>query len=54
MSNIATQILPKTEKNNMHDVDTFMFFKWIFKVWVAVYLITHTLDITISSLLYKE
>ena len=31
-----------TEKNNMHDVDTFMFFKWFFKAWVAVYLITHT------------
>ena len=30
-----------TEKNNMHDVDTFMFFKWFFKAWVAVYLITH-------------
>ena len=32
-----------TEKNNMHDVYTFMFFKWIFKAWVAVYLVTHTL-----------
>ena len=23
-----------TEKNNMHDIDTFMFFKWFFKAWV--------------------
>ena len=33
-----------TEKNNMHDIDTFMFFKWIFKAFVAVYLVTHTFD----------
>ena len=26
-----------TEKNNMHDVDTFMFFKWFFKAFVAMY-----------------
>ena len=31
-----------TEKNNMHDIDTFMFFKWFFKAWVAVYLVTMT------------
>ena len=37
-----------TEKNNMHDVDTFMFFKWFFKAWVAVYLVTHTFDITMA------
>lgn len=24
-----------TEKNNMHDIDTFMFFKWFFKAWVT-------------------
>lgn len=36
-----------TEKNNMHDVDTSMFFKWVFKAFVAVYLVTHTFDITI-------
>ena len=33
-----------TEKNNMHDVDTSMFFKWVFKAFVAVYLVTHTFD----------
>ena len=36
------------EKNNLHDVDTWMFFKWIFKVFVAVFLVTHTFDITMS------
>ena len=33
------------EKNNMHDVDTFMFFKWFFKAFVAVFLLTPTLYI---------
>lgn len=37
-----------TDKNNMHDVDTFMFFKWFFKSWIAVYLVTHTFDITMA------
>ena len=37
-----------TEKNNMHDVDTSMFFKWVFKAFVAVYLVTHTFDITMA------
>jgi len=37
-----------TEKNNMHDMDTFMFFKYFFKMWVAVYLVTHTFDITMA------
>ena len=36
------------EKNNMHDTDTFMFFKYIFKMWVAVYLVTHTFDIAVD------
>ena len=30
-----------TEKNNMHDIETFMFFKWFFKAFVAVFLVTH-------------
>ena len=37
-----------TEKNNMHDIDTFLFFKWVFKAFVAVYLVTHTFDITMA------
>lgn len=36
------------EKNNMHDFDTFNLFKWIFKTFVAVYLVTHTFDITMA------
>ena len=33
-----------TEKNNLHDVDTFMFFKYIFKAFIA----THTFDIIMA------
>ena len=33
------------EKNNMHDFDTFIIFKWIFKTFCAVYILTHTFDI---------
>lgn len=36
------------ERNNMHDFETFIFFKWIFKVFVVVYLVTHTFDITMA------
>ena len=33
------------EKNNLHDIDTFMFFKWIFKTFVAVLILTNTFNI---------
>ena len=36
------------EKNNLHDFETFTLYKWIFKVFVAVYLVTHTFDITMA------
>lgn len=36
------------DRNNMHDVDTFILYKWIFKVFVAVYLVSHTFDITMA------
>lgn len=36
------------EKNNMHDVDTWMFFKWIFKTFVAVLLVTNTWNIVMA------
>ena len=37
------------EKNNLHgDFETFMLFKWIFKTFVAVYLVTHTFDIVVA------
>jgi hypothetical protein len=37
-----------TDKNSLHDVDTFMFFKWFFKAWVAVFIVAHTFDITMA------
>ena len=36
------------DKNNMNDTDTFMFFKWIFKTFVAVYIVTNTFDIVMG------
>ena len=36
------------EKNNFHDFETFALYKWILKVFVAVYLVTHTFDITMA------
>jgi hypothetical protein len=36
------------EKNNMHDFDTFNIYKWIFKTFVAVYILTHTFDIVMA------
>ena len=32
----------------MHEVDTWMFFKYFFKMWVAVYLVSHTFDIAMA------
>lgn len=29
------------EKNNMHDIDTFMFFKWAFKSAAAAIIVNH-------------
>ena len=37
-----------TEKNNMHDIDTFIFFKYVFKACVAVMLLSHTFEITMA------
>ena len=36
------------DRNNLHDLDTYLFFKWIFKAYVAILFITHTFDITMS------
>jgi len=33
------------ERNNMHDFDTFMLFKWIFKTFCAVFILTNTFNI---------
>ena len=37
-----------TERNNLHDLDTWMFFKWFFKAFVAVLLVTHTFDFVMA------
>lgn len=37
-----------TEKNNIHDIDTFMFFKYVLKSCVAVMLLSHTFEITMA------
>ena len=36
------------EKNNMHDFDTFNIFKWIFKTFVATYLLTNCFPIVMA------
>ena len=36
------------DKNNLHDIDTFIFFKWIFKTFVAVLLVTNTWNIVMG------
>lgn len=33
------------DRNNLHDMDTWMFFKWVFKTFVAVLLVTNTFNI---------
>ena len=37
-----------TSANNMHDVDTIMFFKYFFKMWVAVWIVSHTFDMVMA------
>lgn len=36
------------KRNNMHEIDTFMFFKWVFKTFVAVMIVTHTFNMVIA------
>ncbi len=36
------------EKNNLHNLDTWIFFKWIFKTFVAVLLVTNTWNIVMG------
>lgn len=36
------------EKNNMHDMDTWMFFKWFFKAFITVFLVTNTFNIVMA------
>ena len=37
-----------TDKNNLNDVDTWMFFKWIFKTACAVLIVTNTWNIVMG------
>ena len=37
-----------TERNNLHDIDTWMFFKWIFKTFCAVLIVTNTWNIVMG------
>ena len=37
-----------TDKNNMHDVDTWMFFKWIFKTACTVLIVSNTWTIVMG------
>ena len=36
------------EKNNMHEFDTFNLYKWMFKTFCAVFILTHTFDIVMG------
>ena len=36
------------DRNNLHDVDTWMFFKWVFKTFVAVTVLTNTFTIVLA------
>ena len=38
-----------TEKNNLHDIDTFMFFKWVFKTACAVLIVSNTWNIVMGE-----
>lgn len=36
------------QKNNMHDTDTFEFFKYIIKMWIAVWLVAHAFEFSMA------
>jgi len=36
------------DKNNLHDLDTWVFFKWIFKTFVAVMVLSNTFNIVMA------
>ncbi|CYX27184.1 conjugative transposon membrane protein [Streptococcus suis] len=35
-------------KNSMHDTDTFEFFKYIIKMWIAVWIVSHAFDFSMA------
>lgn len=36
------------QKNNMHDTDTFEFFKYIIKMWITVWLVSHAFEFSMA------
>ena len=36
------------QKNNMHDTDTFEFFKYMIKMWIAVWLVSHAFTFSMA------
>lgn len=36
------------DRNNLHDIDTWMFFKWVFKTFVAVTILSNTFNIVMA------
>ena len=38
-----------TDRNNLHDLDTWIFFKWIFKAFIAVTIISNTWNIVMAT-----
>ncbi|GEQ61689.1 hypothetical protein VL4N_06240 [Vagococcus lutrae] len=36
------------QRNNMHDTDTFEFFKYIIKMWIAVWLVSHAFEFSMA------
>ena len=37
-----------TQKNNFHEFETFNLFIWVFKAYIAIYLVTNTFNITMT------
>ncbi len=38
-----------TDRNNLHDLDTWIFFKWIFKAFIAVTIVSNTWNIVMAT-----
>lgn len=36
------------DRNNLHDIDTWMFFKWVFKTFIAVLILSNTFNIVMA------
>ena len=36
------------DRNNLHDIDTWMFFKWVFKTFCAVMILSNTFNIVMA------